>query len=150
MDWFLLLKTLHVLSAITAMGANLTYAVWTVRAHQDEAHLVFALRGIKFLDDRIANPAYGVLLVTGLIMAFTRYSITTTWIITGLVIFVVVAALATVVFSPSLSRQIQSLDSGGTSSPTYQRARTTATGLGVFMAVLLVAVVFVMVFKPQL
>lgn len=132
------------------MGANLTYAVWTSRAQREEAHLGFALRGIKFVDDRVANPAYGVLLVTGLVMAFTHYTITMTWIIAGLVIFVVVAGLATAVCSPSLSRQIRALDAGGTASPDYQSARSTAAAVGMFMMVLLLAVVVIMVFKPQL
>jgi uncharacterized membrane protein len=150
MSGFLLLKTLHVLSAIIAVGANATYAVWSVRGERDEIHLGFALRGIKFIDQRIANPAYGVLLITGVIMAVTQYSITLTWIITGLVIFVVVAGVATAVYTPALTRQIEALDAAGSASPAYRRARATAAGVGMFMGVLLVAVVFVMVFKPQL
>jgi uncharacterized membrane protein len=149
-NWFLLLKTLHVLSAIIAVGANATYAVWSIRGTRDQAHLGFALRGVKFIDDRIANPMYGLLLATGIVMAVTHYSITLTWIITGLVIFVVVAALATGVYSPALSRQIKALESHGPASPAYQRASSVAAGVGLFMGVLLIAVVFVMVFKPQL
>jgi uncharacterized membrane protein len=150
MSGFLLLKSLHVLSAIVAVGANLTYPLWVVRAERDPAHLGFALRSIKLLDDRVANPAYGVLLITGVVMAVTHYQITLTWILTGLVIFIVVAALATGVFSPALSRQVKAADAGGFESDAYQRARATAAGVGLFMTVLLVAVVFVMVFKPQL
>jgi uncharacterized membrane protein len=150
MGGFLFLKTLHVLSAIVAVGANVTYALWMARGERDPAHLGFALRGIKLLDDRVANPAYGVLLITGVIMAVTQYSITLTWTLTGLVIFLVVAALATGVFSPALTRQLKALDAEGVSSPAYQRARSTVMGVGLFMTVLVVAVVFVMVFKPQL
>ena len=95
MNWFLLLKSLHVLSAIVAVGANITFGVWSALAKREPAHLGFALRGIKFLDGRVANPAYGVLLVTGLIMAFTTYSITLTWILIGLGVYVVMAVLGT-------------------------------------------------------
>ncbi|MGH7721697.1 MAG: DUF2269 family protein [Candidatus Dormibacteria bacterium] len=150
MSGFLILKTLHVLSAIVALGANLTYPLWTSRAERDPAHLGFALRGVKLLDDRVANPAYGVLLITGLIMAFTQYSITLTWILAGLVIFVVVAGLATALYSPALSRQIRAVDAEGSAGPAYRSARATAAGVGMFMTILLVAVVVVMVFKPQL
>jgi hypothetical protein len=57
---------------------------------------------------------------------------------------------AAAVYTPALTRQIEALDATGSASPAYQRARATAAGVGMFMSVLLVAVVFVMVFKPQL
>lgn len=107
MTGFLLLKWVHVMSAIVAVGSNVTYGVWGVRAKGEPEHLGFALRGLKFLDDRVANPAYGLLLVTGLIMAFTSYSITTRWILGGLVIFIVMAVLGRAVYTPTLVRQIK-------------------------------------------
>ncbi len=148
MSWFLLLKSLHVLSAIVAVGANATYALWSVRARSDPAHLGFTLRGIKFIDDRLANPAYGVLLVTGLIMAFTTYSITTTWILIGLGIYIAIAVLGVFVFSPLLRRQMEALDTAGPESEAYRRADAQGRGIGMFLGVLAIAVVFVMVFKP--
>ncbi len=147
--WFLLLKTLHVLSAIVAVGANATYALWSTRGKADQAHLGFALRGIKLLDDRVANPAYGVLLVTGLIMAFTTYDITRTWILTGLAIYIVMAGTAVGVYSPLLKRQIRALDRDGVDSPAYSAVDARARGVGMFLGVLAIAVVFVMVYKPQ-
>lgn len=150
-NWFLLLKSLHVLSAIIAMGSNATYGLWSARARRDDvAQLGFALRGIKFIDDRMANPAYGVLLVTGLIMAFTTYAINRTWILTGLIIYAVVAATAGAVYTPSLRRQIAALETDGATSAAYKTADARARGAGIFMGVLLVGVVFVMVFKPQI
>ena len=50
------------------LGANLTYGVWLARAARESQHLAFALRGVKILDDRIANPAYGVIFLTGMAM----------------------------------------------------------------------------------
>ncbi len=150
MNWFLVLKSLHVLSAIVAVGSNVTYGLWTALAKRDPAHLGFALRGIKIVDDRLANPAYGVLLVTGLIMAFTTYSITLTWILIGLGLYIVMAAVATAVFSPTLRAQIAALDAAGPASPAYRSADARMRGVGIFLGVLAVFVVFVMVFKPQL
>jgi hypothetical protein len=57
---YLLLKWLHVLAAIVAIGANVTYGIWIARASRNPDVLPFTLRGIKLIDDRIANPAYGV------------------------------------------------------------------------------------------
>ena len=149
MNWLLLLKSLHVLSAIVAVGANITYAAWSRLAGSDDGELRFALRGIRFLDQRIANPAYGVLLVTGLIMTFTSFSITRTWIIIGLVLFVVVGAMGGALYSPWLQRQMDALESGGSSSPAYQTAAARSTAIGLLLVVLVVAIVVVMVVQPQ-
>jgi hypothetical protein len=64
MTAYSILKWVHVLMAITALGANITYGLWLSRAARESGHLSFTLRGIKALDDRIANPAYGLLLIT--------------------------------------------------------------------------------------
>ena len=63
-------KTLHILFAIIAVGFNASYAVWLVRGQRDPAHLAFAVKGVKFMDDYIANPCYLLLLLSGLAMAF--------------------------------------------------------------------------------
>jgi uncharacterized membrane protein len=82
---YLYLKWLHVLSAILAVGANTTYGIWLARASQNPDNLPFTLKSIKMLDDRVANPAYGLLLLTGLGMAFAApLPLTTPWLLTGL------------------------------------------------------------------
>jgi uncharacterized membrane protein len=148
MNWFLLLKSLHVLSAIIAVGSNATYAVWSALAKSDPVHMGFALRGISFVDRRVANPAYGVLLATGLVMAFTTYSITTSWILIGLGLYIVMALTGVAIYAPLLRRQIDALDSDGLSSPAYQAADSRARAVGMFLGVLVVFAVFVMVYKP--
>ena len=56
------IKLLHVLLAIVAVGFNASYGIWLARAAREPEHLGHVLRGIKILDDRFANPAYGLLL----------------------------------------------------------------------------------------
>ena len=63
-----MLKFLHVLLAIAAVGTNLTYGIWLSRAAREPRHLEFALKGIMVLDDRFANPAYSPLFLTGVAM----------------------------------------------------------------------------------
>jgi uncharacterized membrane protein len=65
---YVLLKWLHVLAAIVAVGSNITYGMWMTHASRNPESLPFTLHGIQLIDDRVANPAYGVLLVTGLLM----------------------------------------------------------------------------------
>lgn len=130
------------------MGANLTYGAWSARGNRNPEHLGFVLRGIKIVDDRIANPAYGMLLVTGLLMAFLVYSITTTWILIGLGLYIVLAAVGSGLYGPTLKRQIETLDRDGVQSAAFQSLQSRATGVGMFLGAVVIAAVFVMVFKP--
>lgn len=59
MSIVLLLKVVHVLAAITALGANVTYAFWLRQAGtKDRDRLVFTIASIRNLDNRISTPAY--------------------------------------------------------------------------------------------
>src|SRR5438309_1419443 len=110
---FSLLKLLHILFAITAVGSNITYGVWQGLVVNSPEHEPFVLRGIKLLDDRVANPAYGFLLVTGLIMAFWHWSITTQWIVAAIILYVVLIGVAVAFSSPALTEQACVLDRDG-------------------------------------
>lgn len=149
MNWFLLLKTLHVLSAIIAVGSNATYGVWSALGKRDPEHLGFVLQGIRFVDSRMANPAYVVLLATGLIMAFTTYTITTSWILIGLGVYVFMALAGVAVYAPLLSRQMETLERRGAASPEYAAVDARARGIGIFLGVLALFALYVMVFKPS-
>lgn len=145
------LKWLHVLLAITALGANITYGIWLSRAARAPQMLSYTLRGVKFLDDRIANPAYALLLVTGLLMVFTApLPITTPWILSALVLYGIVLLVGLFGYTPTLRRQIEVLESAGPDSETYKATAKRATMLGIVLAVFAVAIVFLMVFKPAL
>src|SRR5579864_5251954 len=99
---YLILKWVHVLLAITAVGANVTYGIWIARASRDPQHLPFTLRGVKILDDRIANPAYGLLLVTGLALAYVGgLSLTTRWILVALILYVALVLIGLLGFTPT-------------------------------------------------
>src|SRR5216684_6392531 len=105
---FLIVKFIHILAAILAVGLNISYTVWILRAQRDPAHTTFALKGIRFLDDRIANPAYGLLLLSGLLMVFVLpYPILTFWIDAALVLYVVLILVAVTQYTPTLHNQIK-------------------------------------------
>lgn len=146
-----LLKWLHILAAIVAVGANVTYGIWLARASRVPDALPFTLRGIKLIDDRIANPAYVVLLLTGLAMAFhAGMPLTTPWLLVSLVLYALAVLLGLFGYTPSLRRQIQALDSQGFDSPAYQAQAHRGTRLGVILVLMAVAIVFLMVAKPGL
>ncbi len=147
---YLVLKFIHILSAIVAVGTNITYGVWNVRGAGDPAHLGFALKGIKFLDDRIANPAYGVLLLTGLIMVFMQWRITDLWIILAVILFAAVVVLGVAFYSPLLKNQIKLVEEGTTASPEYARLSALGRRFGPGLGVIVVVILVLMVFKPHL
>ena len=147
---FNIVKYFHILFVITAAGSNLTYGVWQARAGNDPEHESFALRGVKFLDDRVANPAYLLVLVTGLTMAWWHWSYTTHWIAAAIVLFVIMLLFGLAVYSPALTRQIEKLESDGPHSSAYRTAALRATTFGIAVMVPILAILFLMIFKPTL
>jgi uncharacterized membrane protein len=148
---FLIVKYIHILSAIVAVGFNISYAVWIIRAQREPAHTAFALKGIKFIDDRIANPAYGVLLLTGLLMVvLLPVPITSLWILIALALYVVLVVLAITQYTPSLRNQIKLAEAGDTTSPEFTRLASRSQILGQALAVIVLVILAMMVFKPHL
>ncbi len=148
---FLLLKWVHVLAAIVAVGSNLTYGIWIARASRDPSFLPFALRGVKFIDDRLANPAFILLLITGLTMTFVLpLPLTTPWVLTAIILYAFLIVLGLFGYTPTLRRQIQVLDSEGITSSNYQALARRGAMLGAVLAVIVTVIVFLMVVKPGL
>ena len=148
---FLIVKYIHILAAIVAVGLNISYAIWIIRAQGEPAHTGFALKGIKFLDDRIANPAYGVLLLTGLLLVFIAgYSLTTLWIDIALILFVLLVVVAVVFYTPSLREQVKLVESGDVSSAEFTRLAHRSQLAGQALGAIVLVILAMMVFKPHL
>jgi uncharacterized membrane protein len=112
-----------------------------------------SLRGgpIRVLDDRVANPAYILLLVTGLGMVWVGgIPITTFWIALALALYAVLVVLGLGVFSPALRRQIAVVDAGTTDTTAYEQAARRTTLSGALLVVVALIIVFLMVTKPTL
>jgi uncharacterized membrane protein len=113
--------------------------------------LPFVLRGVKFLDDRIANPAYVLLLLTGGAMAAAgEIPFVRPWLLTSLVLYLGMSVLGLAGYTPTLRRQIAALDAGGSSSPEYLSLAARSQRLGAILGVLVVLIVLLMVMKPAL
>jgi len=148
---FTTIKFIHILLAIIAFGFNATYGIWIARAQRNPEHLDFALRGVKILDDYFANPAYLLLLVSGLTMVFlVGYMLTTFWILSALVLWFVAIVLGYAVYTPTLSRQIRVLAKEGPQSDEYRTLSTRGTVVGIILAVVVLLILVMMVFKPTL
>jgi hypothetical protein len=145
---YTLLTYLHVLLAITALGSNITYGVWNALAAREPAHAPFALRGIAFIDQRVANPAYGGLLVTGLVLVAVGQWGFRGWVIAALILFALLIVVAIGFYSRVVRQQIQVMETEGLASPAYKRLEGQATTYGIVSLVIALAIVFMMVVKP--
>ena len=149
MDFYPWLKTLHILFAIVAVGFNISYAIWQARAAREPEHMGYALRGIKFLDDRVANPSYAGLLVVGIILVLMRWEFTTLWIAVAIGLYLAMAAVAILLYSPTLKRQIAAYEAGGAQSAEFQALGARGRMIGILLGVMVVAIIVLMVVKPS-
>jgi uncharacterized membrane protein len=144
-----LIVFIHVLSAIVAVGYNASYALWLARGKVEREHLLFALRGIKFMDDRVANPAYGLLLVTGIAQVImSGRSWHEAWIEGAVALWVVLTVVAFTLYSPALSRQIAIVSAGGPDDPAFPAADRRQTAFAIVLMLLVLAILALMVFRP--
>ena len=148
---FQLTKFVHVLLAIVAVGFNASYGIWLARAaNAPQATQSHVLRTIKFLDDRIANPAYGLLLVTGLFMVFnTGIPVSTPWIALAIGLWLVLIFVGLGVYTPTLRDQIRVLESEGPASAEYHRLAARGRNVGILLGIIVIVIVFLMVVKPS-
>ncbi|MEO5987144.1 MAG: DUF2269 family protein [Candidatus Limnocylindria bacterium] len=149
MEFYPWIKTLHVLFAIVAVGANITYSVWIARAAREPEHTGYALRGIKFLDDRIANPAYGGLLVLGILLVLGGpWEFTELWVAVAIGLYVVMGAVAFTMYSPTLTKLIAAYEANGADSAEFAALSGRSRIVGIVLAVLVIAIIVLMVVKP--
>jgi uncharacterized membrane protein len=151
MSAYIWLKAIHVLFAIIAVGFNATYGILLSRAAREPEHELHVLKTVKVLDDRFANPAYGFLLITGVAMVLLAdIPFSTFWIAAALVLYAILLILGAFFYTPTLRKQIRALETEGSATDEYRRLSTRGTIVGVFAAVLVVVIVFLMVLKPTL
>jgi uncharacterized membrane protein len=146
---YLIIKFAHILLAITALGANLTYGVWFARANMNPAFAPVALRGIKFIDDWIANPAYILMLPTGAAMvALGGLSFQANWIRWAMILWAVAILAAYFGYSPALRAQIAAVDREGIGSASAKSLVVRGNAWAAILAVIVVSILILMVFKP--
>jgi uncharacterized membrane protein len=151
LGWYEVVNFLHILLAVVAVGFNATYGIWLARAAREPEHEAFTLKGVKLLDDRFANPAYALLLVTGLLMVWIGdLDLTQFWLLAALVLYAVAVGLGLFVYTPTLRDQIAALEAGGAASTELQALSRRGTTVGIVLAVDVIVIVFLMVTKPTL
>ncbi len=148
MSPFLALKVFHVLAAIVAVGTSVTSTFWLARAGTERDRLVWALDGVRMFDRRLANPAYILVLLSGVAMVSTgTYRFDQGWIDAAIALYLLIAGFGVVVFRPAARLQRAEAAADPT-SPAYARiaARTWSSS---WLTIAVVAMILVlMVTKP--
>lgn len=145
----MLLRFAHVFLAVVAIGANLTYALWLRIGERDPEHLAYTIRGIRAIDRRVANPAYALLLVTGLAMVlFSGVPLAQGWLAVALALYLTAALVGYFVFGPVVRRELAALERGGVGDPEYLRFRAQARRLGILTTTAVLIILALMVTKP--
>lgn len=144
-----LLRLAHILAALIAIGATLTYTLWLRIGERNPEHLAYTIRGIRSIDRRVANPAYAFLLVTGLAMvAVGGIPLIQGWLLTALAIYLAAALVGYFVFGPVVKRELAALERGGVTDPDYLRHRGQARQLAVVTIAAVLVILTLMVTKP--
>ena len=145
----MLLRFAHVLLAMIAVGANLTYTLWLRIGERDPEHLAYTIRGIRAIDRRVANPAYALLLVTGLAMVvFSGVPLAQGWLVVALALYGAAALVGYFVFGPVVRRELAALERGGVGDLEYLRFRGHARRLGILTTTVVLIILALMVMKP--
>lgn len=148
MSLFLVLKLVHVLAAIVAVGTNVTSTFWLARAERDRGRLPWTLDTARMFDRRIANPAYVVVLLSGIAMVATgTYRFDQGWISAAIALYVLVAAFGILVFRPAARLQRAEAAADPTSAAYARIAGRTWWYSWLTIGVVLV-IVGLMVMKP--
>ncbi len=151
MNLYLVLKYLHILLAMIAVGFSASYGIWIGRAAREPDHLKYILKGVRFLDSRFTNPAFLGILLLGIIMAYyTGLALTTFWLGSALTLYIAIALLGILVYAPVFRRLVAALETQGASSPEVQRLLQRSNLITLFLGVVMLVIIYLMVFKPTL
>ena len=146
---YLLIKYLHIVLMVFAVGFNFSYVVWTLRGEKDPTHLAFALKGVKFIDDYLANPCYIGVAITGFAMvAMGKKILPFLWL--AIALYAVAMVVAYVIYTPLLRRQLQTLEADGPDSQAYKTLSKRSSMVGASMGGLVLIILVLKVLKPSL
>jgi len=144
----LLLKLVHIVAAMLAVGTNATAVFWLRAGGRDPERLRFAISGIRRLDRKVAIPAFGILLLTGVAMVLLGvYDFAQGWIWLAIVLYLGLAVAGMTVMGPALKRVIAEAERDP-NSEAFERSERTSMRYTLGSLGVLLVIVTLMVTKP--
>ena len=153
MTSYLLLKMLHILSAIVVMGtgAGIAFFMFMANRSANVAAIAVTARHVVLADWLFTAPAVVMQLVTGILLMQTLgYSFSSMWFLTviGLFVFIGICWLPVVVIQYRLKALADSALTSGVLDPKFKKMMRIWTALGVPAFIAILAILWLMVFKP--
>ncbi len=144
------LLTLHILAALVAVGATVSYFFWLRRAVLVPESRSFTLETIRLVERRMVVPAYVVVLLSGLgLIDRASWGWSTPWLELSILLFIVLMGLVGL-HARVIKGQIALVEDGSADSAEYDKAHARGRLLLALKIVVVIALVYLMVFKPAL
>lgn len=141
-------KWLHILGAITGLGASLTFPLWLQLAKREPGAVRFTVHGIEFVE-KLANVGYAIVLLTGIGMVLiTNIPWTTPWLLSALILFGAIGVVIGLLYLPAQKKL--NAYAGQPDSLEYFVAQKRAVSIMITVIVLVVSIEFLMTVKPAL
>ena len=147
-----ILLTLHILTALVAVGSTVSYFFWLRRAVLVPESRSFTLETIRLLERWMVMPSYVIVLLTGLgLIDRASWGWSTPWLELSILLFIALMGLVGF-HARVIKRQIALASEGSADSDSveYDAAHSRGRILMVAKMVVIVALVYLMVFKPPL
>lgn len=147
---------LHIGGAIVAFGPTIAFPIIGARAAKEPMHGNFALRVSEFITERVVEPGavFVFLMGVGLIVTRGYNLVEDLWVTTSIVLFIITLAFSYFVQLRTVRKMI-ALTSGPPPPdappgppPGFAELSSSAARGGMFMTVMLFAILALMVFKP--
>ena len=153
MTSYLLLKMLHILSAIVVMGtgAGIAFFMFMANRSSNVAAIAVTARHVVLADWLFTTPAVVMQLVTGILLMQTLgYSFSGMWFLTviSLFLFIGLCWLPVVAIQYRLRGLAERALASGIIEPEFKKMMRLWTALGVPAFMAIIAILWLMVFKP--
>jgi uncharacterized membrane protein len=153
MDSYLLLKMLHILSAVVVAGtgAGIAFFMFMANRSANVAALAVTARHVVLADWIFTAPAVVLQFVTGLLLMMKLgYSFTSVWFlfVMALFIFIGICWVPVLVIQYKLKALADSALTTGVLDPRFKKIMRLWTALGVPAFISILILFWLMVFKP--
>jgi uncharacterized membrane protein len=147
---------LHVMAAIVAFGPTFAFSIIGAMGGAEPQHANFATRVSHRVGDILVEPFAISMFITGVLLIWAAdiplLDPNWRWLQVAIVLYLVALGLSLFVSRPNVKRIIALSGDGaaGPPPPEMLKAIGTVQRIGMILTVLLVAIVFLMVVKPDL
>ncbi|RWM74020.1 MULTISPECIES: DUF2269 family protein [Mesorhizobium] len=151
MDWYSIVKFLHVVSAILWVGGGFTLMVLAMRADRagNIEGMLQAMRPTGELGNRFFAPMSMLTLAFGLIMCWFWVGFSDLWILIGLAGYATTFCIGMFIFKPTADRMAGMIAKDGVTPAALAQGQRILNGARVDYSVMLV-IIADMVLKPTL